>query len=80
MQSLTWPRQVFQNHVLKDNDKKLLTSWQQECPNCGEMSAISPFQYVHEVNDSNSCGNAYAQISTVCTICNQPMTEIWSIN
>ena len=80
MQSLTWPRQVFQNYVLKDNDKKLLTSWQQECPNCGEMGANSPFQYVHEANDFHTGGQVYVRISTVCRHCCKPMTEIWSIN
>ena len=80
MQSYTWPGQAFQNHVLNYSENKFLSSWQQECPNCGEQIEISPFQYVHEVDDIHASGQVYARISTVCTRCNQLLTEIWSIN
>jgi hypothetical protein len=80
MQTFTWSGQVSQNHELNENENKSLTCWQQECPNCGEMSAISPFQFVHDVNDSHTGRQVYVRISTVCRQCCKPMTEIWSIN
>jgi hypothetical protein len=80
MQSFIWLEQAFQDHVLNHNECKFLTCWQQECPNCGEKIALSPFQRVHEVNDFCTEGRIYARLLTVCMYCNQPLTEMWSIN
>ncbi len=80
MQSFTWPGQTHRDHIVDYDENTYLTGWRLGCPNCGEMIAASSSQCVHEVNNFQTAGRAYARLSTVCLHCNHSLIELWSIN
>ena len=80
MQSFTWPGQSHRDHIVDYDENTYLTGWRLGCPNCGEMIAASSYQCVHEVNNFQTAGRAYARLSTVCLHCNHSLIELWSIN
>lgn len=80
MRTFTWPGQPYRDHIMDHDENTYLTGWRLGCPDCGEMIAASPSQFVHESNDFHAGGRTYTRLSTVCLYCNCELTELWSIN
>ena len=80
MLAFTWPGQLHRDHIVDYDENTYLIGWRLGGPNCGEMSAASRSQYIHEVSDFLAGGLVYAHLSTVCLHCHCPMKELWSIN